>query len=118
MWVISRVRLRRFSERPGMRDSWKPLNAWFKSARNADWKSFADIKKAYGSVDFVGDCVVFDIGGNKYRLVVRCNFPSHKVYVREVMTHKEYDTKDWVKSCGCHAPKAKPAAAAKPRRKK
>ena len=53
------------------------------------------------------DCVIFNIGGNKYRLVTRILYPSQKVFILKVMTHKEYDQDKWKKECGCFAPPRK-----------
>jgi mRNA interferase HigB len=51
----------------------------------------------------VGNCVVFNIGGNKYRLVTRVFYRSHKVYILKIMTHAEYDENKWKDECGCFA---------------
>jgi mRNA interferase HigB len=96
--VISRKRLREFwVTHP---DSVGPLSAWYTITRKADWTGFADIRRfAAGSADAFGRCVVFNIGGNKYRLVVRVHYTSHKVYVVGVFTHREYDLDKW--KCEC-----------------
>ncbi len=98
MRVISRKRLRQFwVVHP---DSAGPLAAWYKIARKADWSSFADVRRfAAGSADAVGRCIIFNIGGNKYRLVVRVHYNSHKVYVVGVYTHREYDADRWKDEC-------------------
>jgi mRNA interferase HigB len=93
--VISRKRLRQFwADHP---DATGPLSAWYKIARKADWAGFADIRRF--AADAVGRCVVFNIGGNKYRLVVRVHYTSHRVYVVGVYTHREYDEDKW--KCEC-----------------
>lgn len=73
-----------------------PLETWYTIASAATWQTPADIKAAFGSnVDFVGDNrVIFDIGGNKYRLVVRVAYAYGRVYVKFVGTHAEYDRID------------------------
>jgi mRNA interferase HigB len=98
MRVISRKRPRRFwADHP---DAAGPLMGWYAVARKADWASFADIGRfAAGSADAVGRCVVFDIGGNKYRLVVRVHYHSHRVYVVGVFTRREFDDDGW--KCEC-----------------
>ena len=83
------------------------MTAWYKTAKLADWAKFADIKGSFGSVDKVGSCLVFDIGYNRYRLIVRALFKTHCVYVLRVMTHKEYDKNKWIEQCGCHDPPPK-----------
>jgi mRNA interferase HigB len=58
----------------------------------------------FGTASLVGNCVVFNIGGNKYRLVTRVLYASHKVGILKVMTHAEYDDEKWKVDCGCFAP--------------
>jgi mRNA interferase HigB len=95
MRIISRRTLREFWERPGRRDAEQPLKAWFREASRADWASPADVKDAFGSASIVANSrVVFNIAGNKYRLVVRANYPYRILYVRFVGTHQEYDKID------------------------
>jgi mRNA interferase HigB len=92
MRIIARKTLTIFSRQPGRGDSEQPLRAWFREVDKADWKTPADIKARFSSASFVGDDrVVFNIGGNKYRLVVHVNFPLHLVYIRFIGTHQEYD---------------------------
>jgi mRNA interferase HigB len=74
------------------------LDAWYAEAKKAKWASFQDIKNAHRSADNVGgDRVVFNIGGNKFRLVVKIAYKSGTVYVRFVDTHAEYDKIDATK---------------------
>lgn len=90
MRVISRRPLREFAvTHPPAK---APLDAWFAEAKRADWKSFADVKATYRSADVVaGNRVIFDIGGNKYRLVVKIAYRCQTVFVRFVGTHDEYN---------------------------
>lgn len=74
-----------------------PLLAWHKLVEHATWGNFADVRRDYASADAVAGFVVFNIGGNKYRLVVRIVYKTGKIYVHRVMTHKEYDRGDWKK---------------------
>jgi mRNA interferase HigB len=63
------------------------------------------------SADIIGDCVVFNVHHNDFRLIARVRFRSHIVYVLKVMTHAEYDRTDWKAECGCYAtPPAKKLA--------
>lgn len=94
MRIISRKALREHWERPNRQDSEEPLKAWFAIAKKAEWKNFAEVKAQFGSASAVGTRVVFNIAGNKYRLVVRMNFEMRIAYVRFVGTHKEYDELD------------------------
>jgi mRNA interferase HigB len=73
----------------------QPLLAWFREAERASWKSPADIKRQYASASFVGnDRVVFNIGGNKYRLVVAVRYDVAVVFIRFIGTHAQYDRID------------------------
>ena len=95
MHVISRKKLIEFYEQTGRQDAKGPLEAWYYEARHAQWTSPADVKAQYGSASIIGDNrVVFNIAGNKYRLVVRINYHSKTVFVRFIGTHKEYDKID------------------------
>jgi mRNA interferase HigB len=93
MRVISRKPLREFATtHPQAKGC---LDAWFAEASRAEWKSFADVRAKYRHADVVaGNRVIFDIGGNKYRLVVKMAYKSRTVYVRFVGTHAEYDKID------------------------
>jgi mRNA interferase HigB len=93
MRVISQARLRRFWEWPSHGDDEGPLRAWYThvNSRTVRWQSWADVKADFASASMVGNCVVFNIGGNKYRLAMRILYPSQKVFVLRVMTHEEYD---------------------------
>lgn len=104
MRVISKARLRAFWENPKQQDSEGPLRAWHTHAtdKSVAWHSWADVKAEFGSASLVGSCVVFNIGGNKYRLVTRILYPSQKIFVLKVMTHLEYDGDKWKADCGCY----------------
>ena len=91
MNVISLTTLKRFWEREPRAE--RPLRAWYAIVSRADWHSPADIKRAFGTnVDFVGDNrAIFDLGGNKFRLIVRVSYRYKNMMVRFVGTHREYD---------------------------
>ena len=72
-----------------------PLSAWYYIARAAEWRTPQEVRDDFNTVDFVGDNrVIFDIGGNNYRLVVRISYPFKQVLVKFVGTHAEYDRID------------------------
>lgn len=106
MRVISKTRLRQSWESPGYEDSEGPLRAWHThvSHKSVAWHSWANVKGVIGSASLVGNCVVFNIGGNKYRLITRILYPSQKVFILMVMTHDEYDNDKWKTDCGCYEP--------------
>jgi mRNA interferase HigB len=93
MHVISKKKLREFWEvHPNAQG---PLEAWWRVAELAEWESFADVKASYRSADQVGKFTVFNVGGNKFRLVVVIHFNRGKVFVRHVLTHADYDEGKW-----------------------
>jgi mRNA interferase HigB len=112
--VISRRRLREFweSRKADSRHAQRDLAAWHKLAAKAAWASFGELKRTFGSADQVGNCVVFDVGNNRYRLIGRVNYAKGIVYVLRVMDHATYDKAPWAEECGCHKPPPKPPAAA------
>ena len=94
--------MRIISKHPKLSQFWEehpaaktPLLAWYQLVEHASWNTFADVRRDYASADAVGNFVVFNIGGNKFRLAVRISYNKGKVYVHRVMTHKEYDRGDW-----------------------
>ena len=95
MRVITRGALQTYWERPGREDAEDPLKAWCAEAKSAAWRSPADIKARYRSASFVSDNrVVFNIGGNKHRLVVHLNYGRGIVLIKFVGSHAEYDEID------------------------
>jgi mRNA interferase HigB len=95
MHVIKRKTLIEFYMQPGRQDAKGPLEAWHYEAKHAQWASPADVKGQYRSASILKNSrVVFNIAGNKYRLVVRINYDSKTVFVRFIGTHQEYDEID------------------------
>jgi mRNA interferase HigB len=91
MRVISFAMLRDFAER-GHADAAVPLREWFKTAEHAQWNTMADVRRDFPSADLVGgDRLVFNIGGNKYRLVSLVHFGRPTLFLLWVGTHAEYD---------------------------
>jgi mRNA interferase HigB len=68
---------------------------WYDVVRNNRFANFGEVRRAFPSADLVGDLIVFNIRGNRYRLVARFIYEKGRVYVRRVMTHAEYDLGDW-----------------------
>ena len=93
MRIIARRALREFWMRHP--DAERPLRAWFADVKRAEWQGPADVKARYAQASLIaGNRVVFDIGGNKYRLVVAIRYESRTVFVRFIGTHGEYDKID------------------------
>lgn len=100
MRVISRARLREFWRRHPDAEPW--LAAWFRNAEKATWRDVQDVRKLYRHADGVRvDCssgtltaTVFNVKGNKYRMITLIRYPA-VVYIKDVLTHAEYDRYDW-----------------------
>ena len=71
------------------------LDGWHKVVKNNAFTSFAELKMTFSSVDKVDNLYVFNIGGNKFRLIASIHFNRQKLYIRHVLTHKEYDKGKW-----------------------
>lgn len=95
MRIIARRTLREFWEAPIYRDAEQPLKAWFNDTKAADWATPAALKRDYGTASVLKNSrVVFNIHGNKYRLIASLNYPYRVVYIRFVGTHEHYDQID------------------------
>jgi mRNA interferase HigB len=93
MHVISQKRLRVFWKAYPEAES--ALRSWYRVVRTARWARFVDVRKTYRHADLVGKFIVYNVGGNNYRLVTEINFRTHTVFVRHVLTHAEYDRDKW-----------------------
>ena len=95
MRVIAVSTLKTFWEKTGRGDAQEPLKTWYGEACRADWKSPAEVKAQYGNASIVGNNrIVFNIAGNKYRLIVAFAYRMQIAYVKFVGTHAEYDKVD------------------------
>ncbi len=95
MRIIALRTLRDFWHQSGRLDAEQPLKAWYAEAKKAKWKEPQNIKDRYRSASFVGkNRVVFNVAGNKYRLVVFVKYETLTVYIRFIGTHVEYDKID------------------------
>ena len=93
MHILSLRRLREFWAVHS--DAEASLRSWYRVATHARWQRFADVRAHYRSADHVGKFTVFDIAGNKYRLITVIHFNTGRLYVRWVLTHAEYDRGTW-----------------------
>lgn len=93
MHIISRPALIKFwIKHP---DSETPLRVWFKKVEQSKWKSINELKADFPTADYVGNNrVVFDIKGNKYRIIILVFFLGQKMFIRFIGTHAEYDKVD------------------------
>ena len=94
MQIIARRTIRLFWERHSRAEG--PLRAWYTTVAAAEWRSPQDVKAMFGTtVDFVGDNrVIFDIGGNRYRLIVHVAYRFKRVLIKFVGTHQDYERID------------------------
>jgi mRNA interferase HigB len=68
-----------------------PLTKWVKEVKEAHWKNFPELRKTYPSADYIAPYVIFNIGGNKFRMVAVVVFSAERVIVNRVMTHEQYN---------------------------
>jgi len=93
MHVVSHKAIRNFCEQhPDARNA---MDHWYRVAKRATWASFAEVKQSFSAADFVAPYVVFDIGGNKYRLIAQIHFRRRALFIRGILTHKEYEKGAW-----------------------
>ena len=96
MHVISRKKLTAFwTKHP---DAVPGLQAWYRIVKKTTFLSFVDLRTTFPSADLVGGLTVFNIGGNKYRLVTAIHYNRRKTFVRAIMAHAEYDRGEWRKA--------------------
>jgi mRNA interferase HigB len=94
MQIVARRTLKEFWTKHDQAET--PLRVWFALVKQASWKSPADVRAVFGSnVDFIADNrIIFDIGGNKYRLIVHVSYDFQRVLIKFVGTHRDYDKFD------------------------
>ena len=93
MHVITRKRLNEFAEKhPEAKAS---LAHWYNLMKRSDFPNFVELKTIFPAADYVGKLTVFNIGGNKVRLIAAIHYNRKKVYIRAVLTHTEYDEQSW-----------------------
>lgn len=73
------------------------MEHWFHKARQLKASSFPALCQTFGSADYVDGVTIFDVGGNRYRIAAVIHYDKQRLYVRQVMTHAEYDRNDWRK---------------------
>jgi mRNA interferase HigB len=95
MHIITRKRLNEFAEKHP--DAASSLAHWYGIARKNRFANFARLRDSFPHADQVGKFTVFNIGGNKIRLIAAVHYNRNKIYLRHVLTHGEYDTGKWKK---------------------
>ncbi|ALG69500.1 type II toxin-antitoxin system HigB family toxin [Beggiatoa leptomitoformis] len=97
MRVISHKKIRDFYEQhPTVKSS---LEAFYNIIKYTDFDSFNDLRKTFPSADIVNKCTVFNVGGNKVRVIAAIHYNKHRIYIKWVLTHEEYDKNSWKKEC-------------------
>src|SRR5262245_57314211 len=106
MHIISRKALNKFAAKySGMKAA---LDGWYKATSDARWEKFNQVRETFSHADSVGSCVIFDVGGNNIRIVTWIKYVKTqedgtktlgRVYIRQVLTHTEYDKDKWKSEC-------------------
>lgn len=93
MHVITRKRLNEFAGK--FPETKNALADWYRLMKRNDFDSIAEVREVFPSADKVGKLTIFNIGGNKIRLIAAIHYNRKKIYIRAVLTHKEYDAEKW-----------------------
>jgi mRNA interferase HigB len=97
MRIISKKALREFwEENPAAKT---PLMSWYQVAKKADWENLVKVRNDFPHADLAVICTIFNIGGNKFRLITKIYYPGKKILIRFVLTHAEYDKKGYKDDC-------------------
>jgi mRNA interferase HigB len=91
--IVSKPAILEFSVKH--EDALDPLMFWYRVTKRARWTNLADVREDFRHADVVGPFTVFNIGGNKYRLVAMIKYRWQMVYIRHILTHFEYDKEKW-----------------------
>ncbi|NLD38658.1 MAG: type II toxin-antitoxin system HigB family toxin [Desulfatiglans sp.] len=95
MHIITRKRIFEFSKKHP--DCSSALESWYRIVKRTNFNSFVELRNTFPSADNVGNLTVFNIGGNKARLIAAIHYNTHRIYIRHILTHKEYDRGNWRK---------------------
>ncbi|GAP95192.1 type II toxin-antitoxin system HigB family toxin [Leptolyngbya sp. NIES-2104] len=93
MRVISRKKLREFCK--GHADACDALYNWYRVSSKANWQDLLEVQQVYPNAEAVGNFTVFNIKGNRYRLVVDLVYRTQRIYIKYILTHAEYDKDEW-----------------------
>lgn len=95
--MISRKAFRTFSEKHP--EASQALDEFYGKIKRCSPRTMAELRQTFPSADRVGDCIVFNVGGNKYRVIARLNYTHQKVFIRFVLSHAEYNKGKWKSDC-------------------
>ena len=93
MHIITRKRILEFSRKHP--EAERPLDRWYRIAKRTHFESFPDLRKTFRSADQVGKLTVFNIEGNRFRLVTYIVYAKKRIYIRDILTHIDYDRGRW-----------------------
>lgn len=93
MHVISYRSLREYAQKYS--DCREPLDNWYKIANKAAWSNLVEVRSVFPTAEAVGNFTVFNIKGNKYRLIVSIDYERQLIYIKYIVTHAEYDKENW-----------------------
>lgn len=99
MRIISKRRLREFWVK--FPNAEQPLLSWYEAVKKVNWEDFSDVRETFRRADIYRDCVIFDVGGNKFRVITKIRYRKKRVYIRFVLTHLDYDKDNWKEDCEC-----------------
>lgn len=97
MRIITERKLREFYA--DNKEAENAIREWIRTVRLADWNSFIDLRNTFNHADIYKNCTIFDVGGNKYRIIAKVKYKTHSVFIRFVLTHSAYDEKKWQPDC-------------------
>jgi len=93
MRIISRKKINDFCKKhPKAKNS---LDNWYRIVRHENFKTFTDVRQLFPNADLVNNFIVFNIGGNNYRLIAFIDYPKKQLFIRYILTHGEYDKEKW-----------------------
>ncbi len=75
----------------------RALDAWWRSTKAAQWRHIEECRRSFATVDQVGRCLIFNLMGNSYRLIAVVSWRNQRIYVKALLTHREYERNTWHK---------------------
>ena len=97
MRIISEKPIKEFWQRHAEAET--AMREWIRKVISTDWNDFSDVRKTFNHADIYKCCVIFDVGGNNYRIIAKIKYEYKIVYIRFVLTHREYDQNKWQNDC-------------------